>query len=99
MVLTNGAPSEVVLFQTPSASLNGLRTTGLYASDLWRVGARLTFSLCVVFERHRSSLPAQIGPPVGPFNTTQATFAAVDNLITWNLTAPRLGFTYDIAGN
>src|SRR5205823_10130014 len=36
MVLNNGSPSEVILFQTPSASLNGLWTTGLYASDSWR---------------------------------------------------------------
>ena len=27
------------------------------------------------------------------------TFAAVDNLLTWNLPAPRLGFTYDMLGN
>jgi hypothetical protein len=99
MVLKNGAPSEVLLFQSPSASLNGLWTTGLYASDVWRVGSRLTLTLGVVFDRYRSYLPGQTGPPVGPFNPTQASFAAVDNLITWNLTAPRLGFTYDLAGN
>jgi hypothetical protein len=99
MVLNNGAPSEVLLFQTPSASLNGLRTTGLYASDVWRVGARLTFTLGVVFDRYQSYLPEQIGPPVGPFNPTQVNFPAVSNLITWNLTAPRLGLTYDLTGN
>ena len=99
MVLNNGKPSEVILFQTPSASLNGLWTTGLYASDSWRVGSRLTFNLGVVFDRYRSYMPAQTGPPVGPFNTQQATFPAVDNLITWNLTAPRLGFTYDLSGD
>jgi outer membrane receptor protein involved in Fe transport len=86
MVLSNGAPSEVILFQSPSASLNGLWTTGLYASDSWRVGARLSVMLGVVFDRYQSYLPGQTGPPVGPFNTTQINFPAVNNLITWNLT-------------
>src|SRR5262249_42653535 len=99
MVLSNGRAREVILFQTPSASLNGLWTTGLYASDTWRVGSHLNFTLGVVYDRYRSYLPAQTGPPVGPFNATQATFAAVDNLITWNLTSPRVGLTYDIGGN
>jgi carboxypeptidase family protein len=99
MVLSRGKPSEVILFQSPSASLNGLWTTGLYASDLWRAGARLTLTLGIVFDRYRSYLPAQSGPPVGPFTAQQTTFAAVDNLLTWNLPAPRLGFTYDLRGN
>ena len=99
MVLSNGRPSEVVLFQSPSASLNGLWTTGLYASDVWRVGSRLTFTLGVVFDRYRSYLPDQVGPPVGPFNASQVTFPGVSDLITWNLTAPRLGVTYDLSGD
>ena len=61
--------------------------------------SRLTFNLGVVFDRYRSYLPTQTGPPVGPFNATQIEFPAVDNLITWNVTAPRLGFTYDLTGN
>jgi len=99
MVLNKGVPSEVLLFQTPSASLNGLWTTGLYASDTWRANARLTFTLGVVFDRYRNYMPEQVGPPVSAFNTTQVTFPAVDNLITWNLTAPRIGLTYDLTGN
>jgi len=99
MILKSGKPSEVIQFQTPSASLNGLWTTGLYASDLWRLGARLTVNLGVVFDRYRSYLPAQTGPPVGPFNPTQATFGAVDNVLTWNLAAPRVGLTYDLRGD
>ena len=99
MVLSNGAPSEVLLFETPSASLNGLWTTGLYASDTWRVSPRLTFTLGVVYDRYRAYEPDQIGPPVGAFNPTQVNFPAVDNLITWNLTAPRVGLTYDLSGD
>lgn len=99
MVLRDGRPAEVLLFQTPSSSLNGLWTTGLYASDVWRASTRLTLNLGVVFNRYRSYLPEQQGPPVGPFNATQTTFAAIDNLITWNVAAPRLGFTYDLSGS
>jgi len=99
MVLRGGNPSEVLLFQTPSASLNGLWTTGLYASDVWRASSRLTMTLGLVYDRYQSYLPEQIGPPVGPFNATQVKFAAVDNLITWNTVAPRAGLTYDLTGN
>jgi len=99
MVLNNSVPSEVLLFQTPSASLNGLRTVGLYASDVWRVGSRLTLTVGLVFDRYQSYLPDQIGPPVGPFNASQVNFPAVSNLITWNLATPRLGLTYDLTGN
>lgn len=98
-LLRNGAASEVILFLAPTASLNGLRTTGVYLSDTWRTGSRLTLSLGVRYDRYRSYLPAQTGPPVGPLNPTQASFDAVDNLLTWNLPAPRLGFTYDLRGN
>ncbi|MBI3401648.1 MAG: TonB-dependent receptor [Acidobacteria bacterium] len=98
-ILRNGAPSEVLLFLSPTASLNGLRTYGAYIADTWRVGPRLTLSLGARFDRYRSYLPEQTGPPVGPFNPTQASFAAVDDLLTWNLPAPRLGFTYDLRGD
>jgi hypothetical protein len=98
-LLRSGAASEVLLFLSPTASLNGLRTTGLYAADTWRAGSRLTLSLGVRYDRYRSYLPAQTGPPAGPFNPTQSTFDAVDNLLTWNLPAPRIGFTYDLRGN
>src|SRR6185295_14446491 len=58
-----------------------------------------TLALGARFDQYRSYLPEQIGPPVGPFNATQTTFPAVDNLLTWNLPAPRVGFTYDVTGN
>jgi hypothetical protein len=98
-ILRNNLPSEVALFLAPTASLNGLRTYGAYLADTWRVSPRLTLSLGARFDRYRSYLPEQTGPPVGPFLTTQTTFPAVDNLLTWNLPAPRVGFTYDVRGN
>jgi hypothetical protein len=98
-ILRNGAASEVLFFLSPTASLNGLRTYGAYLSDTWRTSPRLTLSLGARFDRYRSYLPEQTGPPAGPFNPTQTTFPAVDNLLTWNLPAPRIGFTYDLLGN
>ena len=98
-VLRNGVPSEVLLFQSPIDSFDGLRTLGLYITDTWRATSKLTLSLGLRFDRYRSYLPAQIGPPTSTFNTApQVTFAANDNLLTWNLPAPRLGFTYDLTG-
>jgi hypothetical protein len=41
-VLRNGAPVEVLLFQTPSKSENGLYTVGLYAQDAWQATSRLS---------------------------------------------------------
>src|SRR4029079_7262187 len=99
MVLRNGKPAEVLLFQTPSASLNGLWTTGLYASDLWRVGPRLTLTLGAVFDRYRSYLPSQTGPPVGPFNAPRRSSPEVSTVSTCTLPAPRVGLTYDITGD
>src|SRR6266540_3701702 len=58
-ILRNGAASEVLLFLSPTASLNGLQTTGLYFADTWRTGQRLTLSLGARFDRYRSYLPAQ----------------------------------------
>ena len=97
-VLRNGLPSEVLLFQSPVDSLDGLRTFGTYITDTWRATSRMTLSLGLRFDHYRSYLPAQVGPPVGKFNTTQVSFAAQDNLLTWNLPAPRLGLTFDLFG-
>ena len=95
-VLKNGIPSEVYLFNSPVDSKDGLITTGLYATDTWRPTSRTTLSLGLRFDRYQSYLPAQDGPPVNGVSTH---FAAVGNLMTWNLPAPRLGITYDLFGN
>jgi hypothetical protein len=97
--LSNGAPLEVDLFQTPSTSENGLWTIGAYIQDTWRVTNRLTLNVGVRLDRYRSFLPEQQGPPVGRFNAVQLSFPAQNNLFTWNEPAPRLGATFDLLGN
>ena len=97
-VLRNGAPIEVYLFNAPSKSIDGLWTYSAYANDTWRVTERLTLNVGLRFDRYREYLPAQ-ELPTGRFNPTPISFAAVDDLIHWNLFAPRVGATFNVTGD
>jgi len=49
--------------------------------------------------KYKSFKPEQEGPPPNAFNPApQIKFAAVDNLITFNAFAPRVGVVYDLTG-
>ena len=78
----------------PSSSINRLFAGGLYVTDSWHLGSRWNLNLGVRMDHYRSYLPAQ-SRPASPF-ATAASFAAVDDVITWNLPAPRFGVTYKI---
>jgi hypothetical protein len=97
-VLQNRAPIEVYLFETPSRSDSGFWSYAAYANDSWRVNNRLTLNLGLRFDRYRVFLPEQAHPP-GRFNPTLQTFPAVDNLIDWNVLAPRIGLIHDFAAD
>ena len=97
-VLRDGTPLEVYLFGTPSRSESGLWTPAAHAGDSWRVNGRLTLNLGVRFDRFRVFLPEQMHP-AGRFTPAEQTFAAVDDLIDWNVFAPRLGGAYDVTGD
>ena len=96
-VLRNGAKTEVILFQ-PGESIGGLRTYGAFVHDVWRVSNQLTLNIGARIDRYRAYSPEQ-EHPASRFNPTAQTFAAVDNYISWNLPAPRLGMTYDVTGD
>lgn len=95
-VLSNGAASQVYLFQTPSGSANGLWTYSGYASDSWHVTRRLTLNLGLRFDRYRVFLPEETHP-AGRFTAEPQTFAAVDNVIDWNVIVPRIGVIYELS--
>jgi hypothetical protein len=96
-VLRGGEPAEVYLFETPSQSESGLWTYSAYANDSWRVHHRVTLNLGARLDRYRIFLPEQVHP-AGRFNPKAQTFAAVDEVIAWNVLVPRVGAAYDFAG-
>jgi hypothetical protein len=100
-VTQSSTPSEVYLFQTPSRSVDGIQWYGAHVQDSWRAGGRLTFNLGLRFDRYRVFFPAQEHPPgrSGSRSWPGQAFAAVDNLIDWNLVAPRVSVSHDLAGN
>jgi hypothetical protein len=93
----NTVPSEVELFD-PGAIEATLMTYSFYANDTWRINNRLTLTPGLRFDRFVNSLPEQ-SHPAGRFSATPITFAAVDDLVSWNLFGPRLGITYDLSGD
>ena len=97
-VLRNVGPIEVYLFQAPSWSESGLWTYGAYASDSWRVNRRFTLNVGLRFDRHRVFLPEQTHP-IGRFNSEPQTFAAVADVIDWNMVVPRISLIHDLTGS
>jgi hypothetical protein len=93
----NGTPSEVDLLD-PGRINATLMTYSLYVNDTWRVNNRLTLTPGLRFDRFVNSLPEQ-EHPAGRFSATPIVFAAIDDLVSWNLFGPRVGVTYDLSGN
>ena len=93
-LLQRNSPSSVV-FVSPSQSENGVWTYAGYISDTWRVRNRLTLSLGLRVDRYRLFHPAQQHVDAGG---TMQQFAAVPNLIDWNVVAPRIAAVYDLTG-
>lgn len=98
-ILNNGVPAQVYLFQTPSKSENGLLTNGVFVQDTFQAGRRFTLNIGLRYDKYKAFSPEQEGPPPGQFSSAaQAKFAAIDNVITFNAFAPRIGVVYDLTG-
>jgi Carboxypeptidase regulatory-like domain/TonB dependent receptor-like, beta-barrel len=97
-VVEDGVPRQVYLLETGSRSEAGFWAYGAYANDSWRMNDRVTLNLGLRVDRFQLFLPAQ-EHPAGLFNPTAQMFPAVENLIDWDLPAPRIGLIVDPAGD
>ncbi|MGE0866653.1 MAG: carboxypeptidase regulatory-like domain-containing protein [Vicinamibacterales bacterium] len=80
-----------------SDSWSALGTTSAFVTDTWTID-RLTLNIGARFDRYRVYLPEQ-SLPAGRFVPTPLTFAAIDEVISFNHIVPRIGATYDLQGN
>lgn len=92
LVLNNGAPNEVFVYQSPALSKNRLMISSAYGADTWKVNSRLTLNLGLRLDHYRSYVPAQVGP-------TGQQFSAIDPAVAWNNLGPRIGFVYGLTGD
>jgi hypothetical protein len=103
-ILQNGEPAEVYLFEAPSRNDARLWTYSAYGSDSWAVNQHLTLNLGARYDRYRHYLPAQ-SHSVGRIHCFSAACLAggidypAQTLLTWNTFAPRIGVTFDVAGD
>jgi hypothetical protein len=111
-IYANGVSSQVV-FGLPTASgpvgslaahnvltsRAGLNSIGMFMTDTWAIG-RATLNAGVRYDRYDGFLPEQeqLGATVGRASVAAKTFPKTD-LFTWNVFAPRIGFTYDLSGD
>ena len=92
----SATPAQVRLGNNAD-SVSALATTSAFITDSWRV-KRLTMNLGARFDRYRVWLPEQ-SLPAGRFVPEPLTFAKVEEVVVFNHVAPRLGASYDLAGD
>jgi hypothetical protein len=110
----NNGRSDVVVFGIPTAlSVSGLKASDngdllvvnkldqqdLFINDTWNLG-RVTLNLGARWDRYRGWMPEQrqIAYSIGPVSVPEEVFAE-RSFFTWNSIGPRLGVTYDLAGD
>jgi hypothetical protein len=110
----NNGRSNQVIFRIPTATATGklglgksgdltsasaLDVSSLFFTDTWSTG-RITVNGGVRYDHYTGRLPEQqqLAATVGPVAVDARTFPAV-SLFTWNALAPRIGVTFDLAGD
>jgi hypothetical protein len=96
LYFSNGAPFEVLLYNSPFVSKNTVNYQSGFVRDNWRIGERLTLSVGLRVERYAAYLPAQ-SKPAGPFS--QAADYARTDLYDWRSLAPRVGLSYPLTAD
>ena len=112
-IYTNGRSSQVVFGIPTALSVSGRRASDdgdllvvnkldqqdLFLNDTWAMG-RVTLTLGARWDRYRGWMPEnkQLAYAIGPVNVAEQVFPEKD-FFTWNSFGPRVGVTYDIAGD
>jgi len=108
-----GAASQVI-FGIPTATcacgryasdngqllvVNKLGQQDFFINDTWAVG-RVSLNMGLRWDRYKGSMPEneQIAFSIGPVSVPAQTFPATD-FYTWNNFGPRIGVSYDLAGD
>jgi hypothetical protein len=106
--------SSQVIFGIPTAlSVSGLKASDngdllvvnkldqqdFFLNDTWSLG-RVTLNLGVRWDRYRGWMPdqQQLAFAIGPVSVSEQTFPE-RSFYTWNSFGPRVGITYDLAGD
>ena len=92
LITVNGAPAEVVEFDTPADSRSTIRDFESYAADHVRLAAGLSLDLGILADFSRGSIPASGNEQ---FVHPQPAVARPD-LIMWNGVSPRVGFAWQV---
>jgi hypothetical protein len=99
-IYNNGAPIEVIAYNTPVNVRSIYHETAAYAQDSVTIKRKLTLNLGVRYDHFNTFYPKQTSPAATfPDLFTQRTFAQSPNIATWNTFRPRLGGAYDLTGS
>ncbi|HEV2387641.1 MAG TPA: TonB-dependent receptor [Candidatus Acidoferrales bacterium] len=98
-VFNNGAPLEVIAYNTPLHLDNRFNDDAVYLSDDWTLHRRLTLNLGVRYDHWVTYWPEQVSP-AATFATLfpQRTFPARGGVVDWNNVSPRIGLAFDPNG-
>jgi hypothetical protein len=89
---SNGVPTNVQEWNTPTEAVNVDKVIGVFGQDSWSVGRNLTLNLGVRFDHNTGTLPAQ-STQGGPFiaaRTLDESSPIKQNIFVW-----RTGASYD----
>jgi len=112
-IYANGVSSTVVFGIPTALSVSGLSASDdgdllvinkldqqdFFLNDTWQLG-RMTLNMGLRWDRYKGWMPEQrqIAYAVGPVSVAEQVFAERD-FYTWNSFGPRIGVTYDLAGD